>query len=175
MKLSYKAFGVCLLLLLLPATAAVADAITLSADQVKQLTTNCTTIKNSLEELEKSDTVARINRGRDYDQVLNQINALNARFSRNSSNQPQFGQATIELQATIAQFRNEYTLYEDNLSDLTKIDCLQKPQDFYNQLVKTRDSRNAVGSQVDAISALMDRYRQDAVTYQATLQGGTSQ
>lgn len=142
-----------------------------TSDQLQAISTNCNNIKLSLNQLDRTDTVARINRGRDYDQVLAQIVAFDNRLAHNKVDTSEFTQVATVLQASIDQFRSDYNTYENQLSTTAADDCKNKPLDFYGDLVKTRDNRSAVAAQVITVANVMADYRNVVSKYQTTLQG----
>jgi len=151
--------------------AAFAQAASLTSDQLQAISANCDNIKVSLNQLDRTDTVARINRGRDYDQVLMQITAFDNRLAHNKIDTSEFAQVATLLQASVDQFRAEYNTYENQLSVAAGADCKSKPLDFYADLVKARESRSAVAGQVATIASVMADYRSVVSKYQAALQG----
>lgn len=151
---------------------ALAQSVALNQEQLNALAANCTAIQVTLSHVEKNDAVARINRGRDYDQMMTQINAFISRLNYNKSNQPQLKQIADELQAAINQFRTDYVIYDSQLSNAMGINCKSKPQDFYNTIVLARNGRATLSEEVTAIADLMSKYRDALVQYQTTLPGG---
>lgn len=137
----------------------------LTQDKLNLITQHCSSSQFALQQIEKRDAVSRINRGRDYDQMLRQISALNSRFAYNKISAPDLVQLTSKIQDGVDKFRNSYDAYDTDVTSALNTDCKAKPADYYNFIVKARDDRNAVGDQVKAINDLMTQYRAAVITY----------
>lgn len=164
-------------ILCVPLTAA-AESMALPQAQVDVIRQNCTTAQQTLTELEKRDAVARINRGRAYDMMVQQISAFNSRLAYNKVSLPQMVQLASDLQSHIDHFRNLYTAYDSLLTSAIKMNCKDKPNDFYASVVQARDQRAAVGEEVAQLEHLSAQYRTEIVNYQNTLPvstGGAAQ
>ena len=147
-----------------------AQSADISSDKLDIVRSQCSSSQFALQQIEKRDAVSRINRGRDYDQMLRQVSAFNSRFAYNKISSPDLIQLTANIQSAVDAFRANYDTYDTDLSDAMKIDCKQKPADYYNMIVKARDDRNSVGDQVTKIADLMSQYRAAIVSYQGKAQ-----
>ena len=157
---------------------AAAESMMLPQAQIDVIRQNCTTAQQTLSQLEKRDAVARINRGRAYDVMVQQVSAFNSRLAYNKVSLPQMVQLTNDLQSHIDHFRNEYTAYDNTLTSAIRINCKDKPSDFYTFVTQARDQRAAVGEEVTQLERLSAQYRTELVNYQNTLPavtGGASQ
>ncbi len=141
-----------------------------SSDMLDMIRSRCSNSQFALQEIQKRDAVSRINRGRDYDQMLRQISAFNSRFTYNKINTPDLIDLTTQLQGAVDTFRSNYDHYDTDLSDALRVDCKQKPADYYAVIVKARDDRNAVGDQVTKIVDLMNQYRGAIAKYRETVE-----
>jgi len=129
----------------------------------------CTNSQFILQQIEKREAVSRINRGRAYDQMLRQVSAMNSRFAYNKISAPELIQLTAQLQAAVDKFRANYDHYDSDLSNAMRLDCKNKPVDYYNTITQARADRDAVGDQVNAINDLMRQYREAIVKYKETV------
>lgn len=150
--------------------AANAQSAGLAADKLNLIKSQCSNSQFALQQIEKRDAVSRINRGRAYDQMLRQTSAFNSRFAYNKISSPDLIQFTSDLQSAVDAFRADYDHYDTDVSDALKVDCKQKPSDYYNVILKARDDRSAVGGEVNQISDLIAQYRAAIVNYQEALQ-----
>ena len=153
-------------------------ASSLDPAKIEAIRQNCTTSQIVLQALQKRDGVARINRGRDYDQLTQQIGALRSRFNYNKVSVPELDQAESNLLAAIDRFRTAYNRYYDDVANAISVDCRAKPADFYQSVVNARTDRADVGAEAGAIDQLMSTYRDALVRYQTQLgspNGGTGQ
>ena len=142
----------------------------ITADRLEIIKSRCTNSQFALQQIQKRDAVSRINRGRSYDQLLRQVSAFNGRFAYNRINAPDLVQITADIQSAVDIFRANYDRYDTDLSDAQKIDCKQKPADYYITILRSRDDRKTVGDQVTRIAELMARYRATIVNYEGTVQ-----
>jgi hypothetical protein len=142
----------------------------MTSDKLELVKARCSSSQFALQQIEKRDAVSRINRGRAYDQMLRQVSSFNSRFTYNKISAPDLVQLTSDLQTAVDTFRANYDKYDTDISDALKIDCKQKPADYYNMILKARDDRAAVGDEVNKIVDLMAQYRTAIVTYQDKVQ-----
>lgn len=138
----------------------------LTSDKLDLIKSRCSNSQVALQQIEKRDAVSRINRGRAYDQMLRQVSAFNSRFAYNKVSSPDLIQITSDLQGAVDTFRASYDKYDTDVSDAMKINCKQKPADYYSMILKARDDRSAVGEEVGKIVDLMTQYRAAIVSYQ---------
>lgn len=125
----------------------------LSEAQRGAISQNCSTIRQSLEQLQKVDSKIRISLGTTYETIATKfITPLNLRLVRN--NLPTL--STIQSDFTLGQaaFRSSYTDYMRAMEELMAIDCRTEPDHFYDTLVKVRKQREALRESVDHMSAL---------------------
>ena len=142
----------------------------MTGDKLDVIKSRCTNSQFALQQIEKRDAVSRINRGRAYDQMLRQVSAFNSRFAYNKISSPDLIQMTSDLQSAVDTFRANYDRYDTDLSDALKIDCKQKPADYYSMILKARDDRTAVGEEVNKIVDLIAQYRSAILSYQDKVQ-----
>lgn len=142
------------------------SASDITSDKLDLIKNRCSSSQLALQQIEKRDAVSRINRGRAYDQMLRQVSALNSRFTYNKVSTPDLIQITSDLQSAVDTFRASYDKYDTDISDALKIDCKQKPADYYNTILKARDDRSSVGNKVNTITDLITQYRSAIVSYQ---------
>ena len=122
--------------------AAPASAVELDADQKGAISTNCETIKQSIQQLTRADSKTRVYLGGAYEKALtNFIVPLNLRLTKN--NTPNAGLTSIQSKFAEKRqaFNSAYTNYMKQTEDLLAIDCKSEPEDFYEKLQTARASR----------------------------------
>jgi LPS O-antigen subunit length determinant protein (WzzB/FepE family) len=154
----------------LGASAVVSAQTDLSSELLDTIRSRCSNSQFALQQIEKRDAVSRINRGRAYDQMLRQVSAMNSRFAYNKVSSPDLIQITTSLQQGVDTFRAGYDRYDTDISDALKVNCKDKPADYYSVIVKARADRTAVGDQVNGINDLMKQYRDVVLRYKETAQ-----
>ena len=136
-----------------PVSVTVTDA---QAELIKQ---NCKQAQSLLQRLQTADVVTRVNRGRIYESLLNRlITPFNARVSFNRYDANALTTVTSTLNQRFTDFKSDYQIYADSLSNLLAVDCEAHPRPFYTLLVSTRDLRGKVATDVADINTLIDRY-----------------
>jgi len=125
------------------------------------ITANCRNAQSTLGQIEKSDVVLRINRGRSYNDTLELFFAMNARLSNNRIAAPHLAEITSDFNNKLTAFRNDYNSYDDLVTQITGMDCVAQPNDFYNQLNNLRAGRDKLASDVTNLNQLIDNYRNE--------------
>ena len=149
--------------LLAPTAVAVATGETASdqapsAEQLGAISQNCATIKQSLEQLQYSDSRTRTYLGTTYETLANKfIIPLNLRLVKN--NLPTM---TVQSEFTVAQakFKDAYTEYMKSLGETLATDCKNEPELFYERLVATRGRRAVLRQWVEQLNQLVDEQYQ---------------
>jgi len=123
------------------------------------ISANCLAAQSILKRLEKADISTRINRGSDYDKLLNLMFAMNARLASNRIAAPELSEITAQFSEAIDKFRSHYDGYNDDLDRVTDIKCNEKPGEFYDFLEKTRISRKKLHEDVGKLKELFSEYK----------------
>jgi hypothetical protein len=86
---------------------------------------------------------------------------------------------TVEIANRFDQLRVEfaanYNDYETAMSSLVKIDCKQKPAEFYAQLLTTRDLRLRLAETVKLLNGSISDYRTAVERVKSSLGGGDNE
>ena len=150
------------------AVTALTAPLAVAQSQVEQLTdeqrarivTNCTSMKNTLNQLKASDALLRVNRGQTYESLSNRLmGSFNARLSNNSLDAKGMLSVTKSYNVTLNTFRTAYTAYERQLVATIRIDCTKYPDEFHAATQDARTKRAAVHDQVTALHQQIDSYR----------------
>ena len=148
---------------------AFAQTLNLSQDKLDTIKSRCSNSQFALEQIERRDAVSRINRGRAYDQLLRQISAFNSRFAYNKISSPDLLQITSDIETAVDSFRSDYDTYDNDITSALHTDCKNDPRKYYEHIVQARVDRAAIGTQVQVISDLTEKYRAALVIYQEGL------
>jgi len=130
----------------------------LGMPDVATLATTCTTAQSILNQIQKADTGSRINRGHDYNEMLDLMFAMNARLAANKIAAPTLTDLASKFEQNLTKFRADYDNYDDALSNVLKSKCANNPIDFYNKLETARYRRELLGQNVIILSQNMDDY-----------------
>ena len=179
MKRYFAIFGILFSLVFLSATASSANAqfSSLSGDQLNTIRANCSSAKDTLNQLHTNDALLRVNRGQVYESLLTKLmQRFNSRLSNNSLTNATLVGYTTEYEQTLKTFREDYIRYEEALTKLTKVDCTNQPQEFYDEVLKVRALRQTVNAQAVKLNQLIDSYTSEFYIIKssilASLQGG---
>ena len=111
-------------------------------DSVSQ---NCSSIKLQLQRTQKEDSRLRVYLGSQYETIsTNLMQNLNIRLVRNNMSNPNLAEQQIQFASERDRFKEEFTAYSQELDKLTKIDCHDQPQKFYEKLQSVRTKRENV-------------------------------
>lgn len=123
----------------------------LSERQQGAISQNCSTIQQSLSQLQKIDSRTRTYLGTTYETIANRfIIPLNLRLVKNKT----LSEIQTEFTLEQAKFRDAYTDYMRELESLIVCDCKNHPDEFYQKLVTTREKRAVLRTTTEKLSTL---------------------
>lgn len=164
-----KVIGIGLIFSICVSYSIATSASALSQDETKAITSNCSTIKQSLGQLQKIDSRTRTYLGTTYEAIANRfITPLNLRLVRNSL--PTFSEIQSSFSMEQAKFRDSYTNYMREMETLITIDCQTEPERFYDQLVVVRERRKKVKLAVEELKKLTEKQYQSVTKLRKELQ-----
>lgn len=147
----------------------------LLGDRVEYIRTHCVDAQVSLKQFQKSELVTRYVRGRSYEQVLKQMTALNTRMTANKINATELVGLATEMQSSVAQFRAAYDQrYDKTLLTATRLQCQEKPAEFYNLVAQARTERSAVAVETARVAQAIAKYREAVIKSKAALSAQTN-
>ena len=145
-----------LLAVIVPMFLTSSSVTALSATQQGAISQNCATIKQSLEQLQRSDSRTRTYLGATYETLANKfIVPLNLRLVKN--NLPTLSDIQAEFTNGQTGFKDAYTEYMKSLGELIAADCKTQPDEFYDKLEVTRKKREILQKTTESLSELTDR------------------
>jgi hypothetical protein len=150
-----------------------ASADTLSQDQLALVTNNCVSAQGALQNLERRDTVLRINLGTLYDAALNQSDAFVSRLAHNGINNSTIKQTDQAMHNGENQFENDYDDYATVLEQALSTNCMGDPQHFYDLLTQAETDRQSTGNDVTSLNDLISQYISEIDAIHLN-QGGTT-
>ena len=116
---------------------------------------NCSTIIESLKELQHEDSKTRVYLGRYYEVIqLRFITPFNVRLSENTLSNDSFVNNQNDFNKGRENFMIDFIEYQKMLERLIATDCKNRPAEFYDNLVKTRELRKIVESDTKSIYKL---------------------
>ena len=131
-------------------------ASALSEAQRGAISQNCSTIQQTLMQLQKVDSRTRTYLGTTYETISNKfITPLNLRLVKN--NRPTLSELQTAFNSEQSKFREEYTNYMRELEGLIATDCRQDPDGFYQKLTATREKREQLRIVTVKLAQLADQ------------------
>ena len=135
----------------------------------------CSNALRGVLQVQKSEAVTRVNRGREYESTLRLMVALNTRIVANKLDAPVLTSASSRLQTKFSDFQKHYLDYADKMDVTLAVNCKQAPVTFYDNLNAAREARAVVADDVSQMSAIMDEYQVGLDAFKATvIKGGAS-
>lgn len=166
----FFAFACCLTLgALAPVGRVFAQDIVSPSDEViQQVAHSCQSIRNSLTQIHLRDGLFRVNRAQSYEFISTRLMApLNSRLLINKVDASSLVRTTAQYDTLLNQFRANYVAYDDQLAATIAIDCKNKPAEFYEALVKTRQLREEVHQNTLQLNQYVTSYRKTVDTIHA--------
>lgn len=145
----------------------------LSDAQIEQIRRNCQASQGYLQQIQRNDAAARINRGRAYESLSKAVANFNSRVALNKLDGSTLVTITSDLQQRVTTFQSDYLLYEDALSNALDIKCREQPVTFYDTLTTARDLRARLSKDIVDINTLLDQYQTGLTALRATLEPKT--
>ena len=103
---------------------------------------HCDTIKDDLKKVQKEDARVRVYLGGYYETILTKfITPLNVRLVENNLSSAGLVENQNSYVETRALFVKDFVSYQQELEELTGIDCKEKPDEFYSKLQLAQQKR----------------------------------
>lgn len=130
----------------------------LTAEQAGTISRSCASLKQSLKQLQKTDTSTRSYLGSIYETLLSGFIApLNLRLTKNNQPSATISDLHSSLISKRQDFSQKFITYSQDFEELLNVDCKSDPEKFYDQLLKTRKSRSALEKTVTEMRNLLDK------------------
>lgn len=125
-------------------------------EQSAKISTNCSSIRQNLKNLQRADSRARTYFGAIYETVANKfLKPLNLRLVNNDLANPDLSKLQISLATARTDFRDDFIIYSKSLEELIAIDCRLDPEAFYSKLLETKEKRADVAEDVKTLNKLL--------------------
>lgn len=131
----------------------------LSDAELQIVKANCVSAQIALQHVQEVDLLTRLNRGYRYDTLLKLMTSLNSRVVQNKLDAPGFITIASDYQKNLDSFRNEFTTYDDSLTEIVHMDCRNEPTTFSDRLVALRSMRTNLYNRTKQFDDLLDKYQ----------------
>ena len=133
-----------------------AEESKLSEEKRGLISQNCGTIRQSLKNLQRSDSRARTYFGAIYETVSSEyLTPLNIRLVKDDMSSVSLINAQSKLADLRTKFSDNFINYSKSLEELIAHDCRLDPDGFYDKLVSTRKKREKVAEDMNSINELL--------------------
>lgn len=137
------------------------SSVPMTNEHIQRIKDNCQQANRTLRQLHASDALLRVNRGQLYDLLSTKLMArMNSRLALNRLDASGLVVVTADFDRTLGEFRTRYRVYEEQLSATIKIDCREKPTQFYNGVQEARELRGKVYESVRKLTGYIVEYDQ---------------
>ena len=127
--------------------------------QISKISKKCNDLKNNLKKLRSEDALKRVNLGKSYEKISNGLMSnFNARIALNKKNGAELILTASEFEENFKYFKENFQIYERELSELVSQDCIKNPREFYLKLEKTRRSRREVNYNTKKLNQIAEKY-----------------
>lgn len=147
-------------LLVLLVSPSVSAAESLDDTRLTLVRQHCVAAQATMQQVLRSDTAVRINRGRSYEELIKLLAAFNSRAALNTYDVSALVQTTSQIETEFDAFKSTWIGYETSLKEGLRIRCQEQPQQFYDSLAKTRGLRASLTGHIDNLGRQLDAYRQ---------------
>ena len=131
----------------------------LNDDQRGEISMNCSSTKSGLKKLQVSDAKIRSLLGANYQTILNSyITPFNLRLVKNNQNLGDLSDLQSNFVLQKNDFNSLYITYSQQFENLLSIDCQKNPDEFYDQLIVTRESRKELNQKVEDLTKTAEKY-----------------
>ncbi|MBR3594730.1 hypothetical protein IKL45_00625 [Candidatus Saccharibacteria bacterium] len=125
-----------------------------AADQSAKISTNCSSIRQNLKNLQRSDSRARTYFGAIYETFSSKyLKPLNLRLVNNDISSSDLVKLQTAFATARTNFSEDFIDYSKALEDLIATDCRLEPEVFYEKLVKTREKRALVAKDIKELNS----------------------
>ena len=127
--------------------------------QISKISKKCNDLKNNLKKLRSEDALKRVNLGKSYEKISNGLMSnFNARIALNKKNGAELILTASEFEENFKYFKENFQIYERELSELVSQDCIKNPRQFYLKLEKIRRARREVNYNTKKLNEIAEKY-----------------
>lgn len=142
--------------------------------QLNNIRQNCIAAQTTLNQLHSSDALLRVNQGSMYLDISTKLMArLNSRIALDRLGGVNLAAITVDYERRLDAFRSSYKEYEESMSSRTlKVDCVERPVEFYENVAASREKRKRLHEDTRALTALLHAYKAEFENFAKDFEGG---
>ena len=141
-----------------------------TALQGQKIVRECKNIQNQLGRLRSNDALIRVNLGQNYEVISSRLMAnLNTRIVSNKLNGSELVALSAEFSENLEYFRENYQIYERDLTKLSHMDCSKAADKFYDQLEIVRYQRSELNFNTTKLHEIAEEYQKALERFEETI------
>lgn len=153
---------------LLPSPASALEA--LSEAKSSAISQHCSTTRQTLQTIQKSDAYTRSHLGRSYETLISDyLTPLNLALVRLNRPDSTLSKLQVNFVSARAKFNEDYITYSKSLEELIAIDCASVPEIFYAKLESVRSLRQTVASDVASLNKIISSHKKAVESLKGSL------
>lgn len=139
-------------------------AVELTEEQIGNISSNCSSIKMQLQNVQRIDAKSRVHLGAQFEAIANSLMMnLNLRLVKNNMASGDIASQQSEFTNVRERFKKDYIEYQKELEALIAINCKDDPYRFYEQLESVRARRNDMGWSIGRLREIANEHRQSVL------------
>jgi hypothetical protein len=122
-----------------------AEGSPMTEAHIARIRSNCIDAQSQLTQLHATDALLRVNRGQLYELISTKLmSPFNSRLALNKLDDATLVSTSALYDQQLMDFRLHYQQYEEAMSSLLKIHCVNQPVAFYDSVSDARAKRSKV-------------------------------
>lgn len=143
-------------------TAESNEPMVITEEHIMRIKENCVDAQSNLSQLHKNDSGLRVNRGQVYESMSTKLMApFNSRIAFNQLDGMNLVSTAAAYKQQLDAFRKTYISYEQTLSSVLRMDCVDEPVAFYDQVAAARKLRLATNDRAKQLHSTIQKYGQE--------------
>lgn len=137
---------------------------------IARIRANCVEAQSTLTQLHATDALLRVNRGQLYESISTKLMApFNSRVALNQLDGANLVSIAATYERQLTEFRTNYQQYEEVMSELLKINCVNQPVAFYDSVADARSKRQKVHDSTLQLQQSVQDYKTEFDTFAANV------
>jgi hypothetical protein len=134
----------------------------MTEEHIARIRSNCIEAQSTLSQLHTSDALLRVNRGQLYESISTKLmTPFNSRATLNRFDVTKLSSAAASYERELVAFRANYKSYEEAMSQALKINCVNQPVAFYDNVNDARTKREIVHGNTVNLTNIIQKYKEE--------------
>lgn len=147
------------------ATAQAEDTLPMTDEHIARIRANCVDAQKTLFQIHASDAGLRVNRGQIYESVSTKLMApFNIRLVLNRIDAANLVTTASEYERQLQGFRTQYQQYDIAMTAAIRMDCVNQPVAFYDNVADARRKRQLTHETTVELQKIIEKYGSEVDT-----------